>query len=88
MANVSEEVPNPVNIDLDITNKKGENLSIDDGFIWLVRSFAFLTVALLFWISWVIFDKARPAIAKFGLGFFWGKDWDVPNEIFGALPYI
>jgi phosphate transport system permease protein len=88
MANVSEEVPNIVNIDVDITNKKGENLSIDDGFIWVVRSFAFLTVALLFWISWVIFDKARPAIAKFGLGFFWGKDWDVPNEIYGALPYI
>lgn len=88
MANVSEQVPNSVNIDLDITNKKGENFSIDDGFIWVVRSFAFLTVALLFWISWVIFDKARPAIAFFGLGFFWGKDWDVPNEIFGALPYI
>ena len=64
MANVSEQVPEQANID-DITNKKGENFSIDDGFIWLVRSFAFLTVALLFWISWVIFDKAQPAIAKF-----------------------
>jgi phosphate transport system permease protein len=73
MANVSEEVPNPVNIDLDITNKKGENLSIDDGFIWLVRSFAFLTVALLFWISWVIFDKARKCDRQIWIRIFLGQ---------------
>ncbi|MBW4671740.1 MAG: phosphate ABC transporter permease subunit PstC [Cyanomargarita calcarea GSE-NOS-MK-12-04C] len=88
MANPSEQFPNPVGIDLDITAKKGEKFSVEDGFTWLVRGFAFLTVAILFWMTWVVFTKAQPAIAKFGLGFFTSTTWDVPNEIFGALPYI
>jgi phosphate transport system permease protein len=88
MANPSEQFPNPVGIDLDITAKKGEIFSIEDGFAWLVRSFAFITVVILFWMTWVVFTKAQPAIAKFGLGFLTSRTWDVPEEIFGALPYI
>ncbi len=80
--------PNYVPIDLDITIANGENVWLDQGFAWLVRSFAFGTVAVLFWMSWVIFQKAQPAIQKFGLGFLWGQDWNVGNLTFGALPYI
>jgi phosphate transport system permease protein len=74
--------------DLDITISTGENLWLDQAFSWLVRGFAFGTVAILFWMSWVIFQNAQPAIQKFGLGFLWGQDWNVGNLTFGALPYI
>ncbi|CEJ45632.1 phosphate ABC transporter permease subunit PstC [Umezakia ovalisporum] len=60
----------------------------DQGFTWLVYASAAITVAVLFVMSWIIFQEARPAIAKFGISFLWGRDWDVGNEIFGALPYI
>ncbi|MDH6061328.1 phosphate ABC transporter permease subunit PstC [Chrysosporum bergii ANA360D] len=60
----------------------------DQGFTWLVYSFTTITVAVLFLITWIIFQEAKPAIAQFGIQFLWGQDWDVSNEIFGALPYI
>ncbi len=61
---------------------------LDKGFTWLVWIFASGTVLLLFWMSWIIFDKALPAINKYGLGFLWSQEWDVGNLVFGALPYI
>ena len=74
--------------ELDIITTAGENLWLDQGFNWLVRGFAFCTVAVLFWMTWVIFKNALPAIEKFGLGFLWSQDWDVATLTFGALPYI
>jgi len=65
-----------------------KNHWLDKGFTWLVWIFAGCTVLLLFWMSWIIFDKAMPAISKFGLGFLWSQEWDVGNLVFGALPYI
>ncbi len=61
---------------------------LDQGFTWLVYAFAAITVAVLFLMSLVIFHEAQPAVAKFGLGFLWGKEWDTGNQVFGALPYI
>jgi phosphate transport system permease protein len=72
----------------DLTTIDSKNYWLDKGFTWLVWSFACCTVLLLFWMSWIIFDKAWPAIGKFGLGFLWSQEWDVNNLIFGALPYI
>lgn len=85
-----EQAPKPSReIELDnITTANGENLWLDKGFSWLVRSFAFGTVAVLFWLTWVIFEKAQPAIQKFGLEFLWRQDWNVGELTFGALPYI
>ena len=72
----------------DITKTDGYSSWLDRGFTWLVYGFSFGTVALLFWMSWVIFQNARPAIQRFGLGFLWGQEWNVNDLIFGALPYI
>lgn len=83
-----EEQSKQAAADLDITIANGENLWLDQWFSWLVRSFAFGTVAVLFWMSWVIFQNAQPAIQKFGIGFLWGQDWNIGNLTFGALPYI
>lgn len=80
--------PNLGNEYLNLTATSGTNTWLDKGFTWLVYSFAMITVAVLVAMSWVIFKEAKPAIVEFGLGFFWGQDWDTGNQIFGALPYI
>ena len=74
-------------INLDITKGK-ENLWLDQVFTWFVSGFAFVTVGILFWLSWTIFEKAQPAIQKYGLGFLGSQDWNVADLSFGALPYI
>ncbi len=71
-----------------LTTIDSKNHWLDKGFTGLVWIFAWCTVLLLFWMSWIIFDKALPAIGKFGLGFLWSQEWDVGGLIFGALPYI
>ncbi|MBD2302053.1 phosphate ABC transporter permease subunit PstC [Nostoc sp. FACHB-190] len=73
---------------LDLTATNGINSWVDKGFTWLTYLFATITVAILFVMSWVIYKEAQPAIEKFGIGFFWGQDWDTGNQVFGALPYI
>ncbi len=86
----SEQAFNPVRarVNLEITTAGEENLWLDQGFTWLVRSFAFGTVIVLFWIVWTIFKQAQPAIQKFGISFLWSQDWNVADLSFGALPFI
>lgn len=72
----------------DLTTVDGSNQWLDKGFTWLVWFFACCTAFLLFWMSWIIFEKAWPAISKYGLGFLWGQEWEVSTLVFGALPYI
>lgn len=86
----SDQAPNLAKgtVDLNITTAGRENLWIDQGFTWLVRGFAFGTVATLFWMSWIIFKNAQPAVQKFGLGFLRSQDWNIGELTFGALPYI
>jgi phosphate transport system permease protein len=92
MANSSEPAytnqPSSVDENLDLTVTRGINLRLDQGFTWLTYIFAALTVGVLFWMSWIIFHQAQPAIKKFGLGFLWSQQWDTGKLVFGALPYI
>ncbi|MEA5516282.1 phosphate ABC transporter permease subunit PstC, partial [Nodularia sp. UHCC 0506] len=76
------------NENIELIAKDGIKGWFDQGFTWLVYAFAAITVAMLFVMSWIIFKEARPAIDMFGIEFLWGQDWDVNNEVFGALPYI
>ena len=57
-------------------------------FTKLIWGSALGVVVILFWIGWIVFDDARPAIAKFGLGFITSTTWDSGKGIFGGLPYI
>jgi phosphate transport system permease protein len=84
-----EKFPNSAKtkISLDITTPE-RNTWLDQVFTWLVHGFAFVAVGVLFWLSWTIFEKALPAIQKYGVGFLWGQDWNVADLSFGALPYI
>ena len=72
----------------DITATDGITSWLNQGFIWLTRGFALLTVLILLWMGWVILTQAQPAIKAFGLGFLVSQEWDIANVKFGALPYI
>jgi len=75
-------------IDTDITNTKGEAIWLEQGFTTLVWVFAASAVGVLFWLSWVIFKDAKPAIQEFGFNFLSSQTWNVGQEKFGALPFI
>ncbi|AFY86174.1 MAG: Phosphate transport system permease protein PstC [Chroococcidiopsis cubana SAG 39.79] len=78
----------PLKSEIDLTASSGKFAWFDQGFTWLVYGLAFAMVALLFWISWIIFENALPAIRQFGLGFLWSQEWNVADLKFGALPFI
>ncbi len=69
----------------DLTIIDSKNHWLDKAFTGLVWFFAGCTVVLLFWMSWIIFDKAMPAISKYGLGFLWGQEWDVGGASFWRI---
>jgi len=37
---------------------------------------------------YIIFQEAKPAVDKFGLGFLWSQEWDIGEGLYGALPYV
>ena len=47
-----------------------------------------ITVALIIWIAETVFDKASPAISKFGIGFVGRQVWDPVKNHYGALDFI
>lgn len=67
---------------------KKQGLWLDSCFTGLVWLCASSMVAILVWISWIVFQDARPAIEAFGLKFFWNQEWIVGELKFGGLPYI
>ena len=72
----------------DIMATDGAASWLNQSFVWLTRGFALLTVLILLWMGWVIFQQAQPAIKEFGFGFLTSQEWDIANVKFGALPYI
>jgi phosphate transport system permease protein len=73
---------------IDVMVAGGTTAWIDTVFTGFVKVFACTAVVVLVVMMLVIGQEAFPAFQTFGLGFILGQDWDVPNEIFGALPYI
>jgi phosphate transport system permease protein len=58
----------------------------------LLRALAALAAALgvgvLVWIAITVFNKASPAISRFGLGFIGSQAWNPVSNIFGAADFI
>ena len=52
----------------------------------LVFAGSILLITLL--IVAVLLDRSSLALAKFGLGFFNGQNWDPNSDTFGALPFV
>jgi phosphate transport system permease protein len=71
-----------------LTVAGGRNYWTNQAFTFLVYGFAVITVLILFWMTWIIFEQAKPAIDKFGFSFIFSQEWDTGNDLYGALPYI
>src|SRR5215210_8085718 len=50
--------------------------------------FAAAILALLVAIFLVLFNDARAALGRFGLGFVTGQVWNPQEQVFGVLPYL
>jgi phosphate transport system permease protein len=89
MTLTSPTPPKPIFSEEDsILDHSRSGLPIARLFEYVSFAAALSVIGLLFWLSWVIFQQALPAIGQFGLGFLMGREWN-PNELlFGALPYI
>ncbi len=88
MANSSVQPNSAVDEKIDIFAQDANNIWLEQGFKWLVRSFALLVVIMFLWMVYIIFQEAKPAVDKFGLGFLWSQEWDIGEGLYGALPYV
>jgi phosphate transport system permease protein len=57
-------------------------------FRYLIYAASGISAAILFLMVWKILEHALPALKEFGLGFLFGRDWNVTDSKFGALPLI
>jgi phosphate transport system permease protein len=83
-----KELPTVTEIETDLTSTTGEGVWLEYGFTGLAWVVALATAGILFWMSWVIFKDAQPAIQQFGLKFLTDQTWNIGQEKFGALPFI
>jgi phosphate transport system permease protein len=56
------------------------------GVIILLSAISVFAIVLL--VVWELIDKSRMSLHQFGIGFFYGHDWDPVNGNFGAMPFI
>ena len=85
---VNQAFPKPQFEAEDIGQSKGNAHLLDHGFTGLVWFCALSVAIILCWLGFVVFQDARPAIAKFNLSFLFSQDWTVSENKFGGLPYI
>jgi phosphate transport system permease protein len=88
MANFSESVESYDLSAANLNESPGTSGLFNRGFTILVWICAASGLVFLVWMAWIVFQDARPAIDKFGLGFLWGTTWDVNVLTFGGLPFI
>lgn len=69
-------------------NRPSGNDLMDRLFRILMYVLAGISVFTLLYMGWTICERAFPALGKFGGGFLVGKEWNVPDLKFGALPLI
>jgi phosphate transport system permease protein len=60
----------------------------DAAFRVLILLTAASVFAIVVFVAWELVDKSRLSLHQFGLGFFYGHDWDPVNDQYGALPFI
>jgi phosphate transport system permease protein len=81
-------MPTPTKNHLARRNSPSQNDRLDRLFRYLMYTASGVSVALLLLMGVNIFGRALPAINQFGWGFLAGKEWNVPDLQFGALPLI
>jgi phosphate transport system permease protein len=79
---------NSQNLSSGIRNRSEVEKSLDRGFIWLTKIFAFGVAGTLLWIGSEVAIGAWPAIQQFGIGFLANTTWNPVNDSYGVLPQI
>ena len=57
-------------------------------FRWVCAIAAAASVFVLGWIFWEVFQEAKPALEKFGLGFLTNAQWQPNRDRYGVLPFL
>jgi phosphate transport system permease protein len=60
----------------------------DRSFRYLMYAASSVSIIILILMVLTILKRSLPALNQFGLGFLFGKEWNVPDLRFGALPLI
>ncbi|AUB36390.1 pstC, phosphate transport system permease protein [Nostoc flagelliforme CCNUN1] len=79
---------NSQNLSLATKNRSDVEKSLDRGFIWLTKIFAFGVAAALLWIGLQVAIASWPAMQKFGASFLANTTWNPVNDSYGVLPQI
>ncbi|MDZ8068353.1 MAG: phosphate ABC transporter permease subunit PstC [Nostoc sp. DedQUE08] len=79
---------NSQNLSSAMKNRSDAEKSLDLGFIWLTKIFAFGVAGTLLWIGSQVAIASWPAIQKFGAGFLVNTTWNPVNDSYGVLPQI
>ncbi len=79
---------NSQNLSSATKNRSDVEKSLDRGFIWLTKIFAFGVAATLLWIGFQVAIASGPAIQKFGASFLANTTWNPVNDTYGVLPQI
>ncbi|MEH2180780.1 phosphate ABC transporter permease subunit PstC [Nostoc sp.] len=79
---------NSQNLSSAMKNRSDAEKSLDLGFIWLTKIFAFGVAGTLLWIGSQVAINSWPAIQKFGAGFLVNTTWNPVNDSYGVLPQI
>ncbi|MEH1842946.1 MAG: phosphate ABC transporter permease subunit PstC [Nostoc sp.] len=79
---------NSQNLSSATKNRSDVEKSLDRGFIWLTKIFAFGVAATLLWIGFQVAIASGPAIQKFGASFLANTTWNPVNDSYGVLPQI
>jgi len=72
-----------------IRTSKPRSSRIPDTLFRVIIALAALSVfVIVVLIVYELVDKSKQSLHQFGIGFFFGHDWDPVNGDFGALPFI
>jgi phosphate transport system permease protein len=81
-------VPSPTKNILPRHNRPSKTDRADRAFRYTIYAASGVAIVMLILMGVTIFAHALPAVEKFGWGFPIGRDWNVPDLKFGALPTI
>jgi phosphate transport system permease protein len=88
MSFFQNSMPTPTKDKMARRNRPYKTDRSDRLFRYLIYAASGISVAMLLLMGWIITGHALPAIKQFGWGFLTGRDWNVPDLKFGALPLI
>ncbi len=78
----------PTKHDLGGHSRPSKHNLADRLFRYLMYAASGVSIGILVLMGWKILEHALPALKQFGIGFLVGREWNVPDLKFGALPLI